>query len=477
MPRKRLVTKPNRPPVPRLGRRLRLGSAVVAATAGVLAGTLAPAVTDAAHASPVPVTAHVIVTPSSTPAYANDAPDPDALYSGGTYYAFTTGTVLGNYIQALTDKTGSPASGWQPYTGSTGSSALPEPSLLGDRQHTDLTRGVLLRRSLGDVLRRRGEPARARLRLQLSLRRHGHDARPTGLHRHLGRSTDLWNRRGGCLDPSPFVDPATGAAYLLWKSNDGGPAHRRRSGPLSSVRTAPASSGRRRSSSPSTSPRCRGRPRWTIHRWCLLRAPTTCCSRRGTSRTRPTTRRWPTCSGPLGPCAQPAAPFLGTSGSAYGPGGGSLFQDAGGSWWLAYAAWSKSCASYGGTCNALRYLYTAPIDLSNGLSVPCTRPAGPPAGYLLTASDGGIFNYGNLPFCGSTGSILLNQPVVGVAGTADGGGYWTVARDGGIFTFGDAPSTGRPDRSTSTNPSSAWPPPPTGRVLAGGFRRGHLLLR
>ena len=25
----------------------------------------------------------------------------------------------------------------------------------------------------------------------------------------------------GVLDPSPFVDPATGTAYLLWKSNDG----------------------------------------------------------------------------------------------------------------------------------------------------------------------------------------------------------------------------------------------------------------
>ena len=41
-----------------------------------------------------------------------------------------------------------------------------------------------------------------------------------------------------------------------------------------------------------------------------------------------------TCSGPLGPCAQPAAPFLTTYGTAYGPGGGSLFQDAGGNWWL-----------------------------------------------------------------------------------------------------------------------------------------------
>ena len=27
---------------------------------------------------------------------------------------------------------------------------------------------------------------------------------------------------GGAIDPSPFVDPVTGQAYLVWKSNDGG---------------------------------------------------------------------------------------------------------------------------------------------------------------------------------------------------------------------------------------------------------------
>ena len=28
----------------------------------------------------------------------------------------------------------------------------------------------------------------------------------------------------GSIDPSPFVDPATGNAYLIWKQNDGGSA-------------------------------------------------------------------------------------------------------------------------------------------------------------------------------------------------------------------------------------------------------------
>jgi hypothetical protein len=59
-------------------------------------------------------------------------------------------------------------------------------------------------------------------------------------------------------------------------------------------------------------------------------------------------------------------------------------------------------------------------------------------GYWLVASDGGVFSFGDAHFHGSTGSIALNKPVVGMASTADGGGYWLVASDGGVFAFGDA---------------------------------------
>jgi hypothetical protein len=59
-------------------------------------------------------------------------------------------------------------------------------------------------------------------------------------------------------------------------------------------------------------------------------------------------------------------------------------------------------------------------------------------GYWLVASDGGIFNFGDAKFYGSTGGIKLNQPMVGISATSDGRGYWTVASDGGVFTFGDA---------------------------------------
>ena len=59
-------------------------------------------------------------------------------------------------------------------------------------------------------------------------------------------------------------------------------------------------------------------------------------------------------------------------------------------------------------------------------------------GYWLTASDGGIFTFGDGRFYGSTGGAHLNRPIVGMAATPDGKGYWLVAADGGIFSFGDA---------------------------------------
>ncbi len=58
--------------------------------------------------------------------------------------------------------------------------------------------------------------------------------------------------------------------------------------------------------------------------------------------------------------------------------------------------------------------------------------------YWLVASDGGIFSFGGAPYYGSTGGMVLNKPVVGMAATPDGGGYWLVAADGGIFSYGDA---------------------------------------
>ena len=60
-----------------------------------------------------------------------------------------------------------------------------------------------------------------------------------------------------------------------------------------------------------------------------------------------------------------------------------------------------------------------------------------PHGYWLVGSDGGIFCFGSAQFYGSTGSLKLQRPVVGIVPTTDHGGYWLDASDGGVFSFGD----------------------------------------
>ena len=69
---------------------------------------------------------------------------------------------------------------------------------------------------------------------------------------------------------------------------------------------------------------------------------------------------------------------------------------------------------------------------------PPPPPAPPRHGYWLVGSDGGIFTFGSAQFYGSTGSLHLQRPVVGIVPTTDRGGYWLDASDGGIFAFGDA---------------------------------------
>jgi hypothetical protein len=98
-------------------------------------------------------------------------------------------------------------------------------------------------------------------------------------------------------------------------------------------------------------------------------------------------------------------------------------------------------------------------------------------GYWLVASDGGIFAYGGAQFYGSTGSIKLNKPVVGMAATPDGHGYWLVAADGGIFSYGDAQFYGRPTlaanetvvgMAASPDGEGYWEVTSSGQVFAFG---------
>jgi hypothetical protein len=85
--------------------------------------------------------------------------------------------------------------------------------------------------------------------------------------------------------------------------------------------------------------------------------------------------------------------------------------------------------------------------------------------YWEVASDGGVFSFGGAPYYGSTGSLVLKKPVVGMAGTPGGGGYWLVASDGGIFSFGNAPFDGSTGAMVLNRPVVAMGVTPSG----GGY--------
>ena len=80
-------------------------------------------------------------------------------------------------------------------------------------------------------------------------------------------------------------------------------------------------------------------------------------------------------------------------------------------------------------------------------------------GYWLVASDGGVFSF-NAPFYGSTGSLKLNKPVVGMGLDRATGGYWLVASDGGVFSF-NAPFEGSTGSIRLTSRWWASRPSPT----------------
>ena len=71
------------------------------------------------------------------------------------------------------------------------------------------------------------------------------------------------------------------------------------------------------------------------------------------------------------------------------------------------------------------------------------------------AADGGIFSF-NAPFYGSTGSIRLNAPIVGMDASGNGAGYRFVASDGGIFSYSSPFYGSMGGKLLQPNPSSPW---------------------
>jgi len=305
------------------------------------------------------------VSPSSTPAFDGDAPDPDVVLNAGTYYAFTTGTVLGNHIQALVDTSGNPATGYGSYTGqSYGSSALPTtPSW--ETTNTQTSPGVFYwdgQWLMYYDASTDGYPTGT-----------GHDCLSVATASQLTPTDPVFvdnssapllcqTQLGGSIDPSPFVDPATGLAYLIWKSNDGGSSQ-----PAEIWAAELDSSGLGFASAPvelMTNNTVDYPWETTVENPDLVDSWGTyyLLFSGGLYNSSSYAEGYAICSGPLGPCYQPqAGPILSSYGSVAGPGGGSLFEDAAGNWWIDYAAWTAGCTSY--SCGGSRELYVAPISL------------------------------------------------------------------------------------------------------------------
>jgi hypothetical protein len=430
----------------------------------------------------------ISIQPTDPPVYDFDAPDPAIVRDGSVYYAFTTGTDRGNNLQALVDTSGSPLSGWNTYTGTTsGSTALPFPPAW-ETPSTQTSPGVFHWNGKWMMYydaASNGQPGDTGSNC-LSVATA--DALTPGNPVFTDNSTHpllCQPNLGGAIDPSPFVDPATGNAYLLWKSNDGGST-----GPARLWSQQLSADGMTLVGSPTQLLIQNGfQFPWetTVENPDMAEVGGTyfLLFSAGTYDSTGYSEAFATCAGPVGPCTQSQAePFLTSYGSAAGPGGGSFFKDASGNWLLAYAAWLPGCTAYvDPSCVGARRMFVAPIEFTPAsLPTPVTGMASTPTGdgywlvntqggisahaaaqsygsmagqalnapvehivatpdgkgYWLVAADGGTFAFGDAGFYGSMGGRPLNAPVVSMTPTKDGKGYWLVAADGGIFSFGDA---------------------------------------
>jgi Glycosyl hydrolases family 43 len=415
-------------------------------TAGAALGAGAAA---SASAAVVPhATANVSVSLPSGPAYGADAGDPDVVESAGTYYAFTTGTALGNHIQALVDTSGSPTAGWRSYTGqSYGSTGLATPPSW-EQTNTQTSPGVFLYDNQWIMFY---DAAQSGHNSDT-----GYDCLAVATTSSLSPSdANFTNANNGPLqcdnglgdiDPSPYIDPATGSPWLVWKLNDGGSSAPAR---IMTEELNAAGTGFLPGSSPTQifyNDTAQFPWETTVEDPSILpvNGAYYLLFAAGIYTSSSYSEGYAVCSSPVGPCTQSDPnPIVSSYGSVDGPGGGSWFQDQSGQDWLDFSAWTAPCTSY--SCGGSRDLYVAPVSFgaapaSGGINKPAVGIAMTPGsgGYWVAAADGGVFSFGDAQFHGSAGAIPLNKPVVGMATTSGGGGYWLVASDGGIFSYGNA---------------------------------------
>jgi hypothetical protein len=100
--------------------------------------------------------------------------------------------------------------------------------------------------------------------------------------------------------------------------------------------------------------------------------------------------------------------------------------------------WVLDMAFSRGRVRLVAVVLVALVGVSAPVLEGAASAASTPCGYWLVGSDGGVFAFGQAQFQGSTGSLTLQRPVVGIETENPGNqysGYWLVASDGGVFAF------------------------------------------
>lgn len=296
------------------------------------------------------------------PVYAGDFPDPAVLRVGRTFYAYGTNGP-GRHLPLLvsTDLTT-----WR--TGEDGrpGEALPRPAawgvdLDGSRPSQEVwAPGVFAYRHryiAFYALRLRALPRRTCISVATS-------SSPEGPF--VDRSTKpvfCDDDPLGSIDPQPYVDPASGRAYLTWKSEGraGVAPTRLWARPLDAAGTRLAPGTSRRLLLTTALPwegSIIENPSMVAYggRWWLLYSGNDWASAHyavGYAR----------CAGPAGPCRRGGSrPLLQSTATRLGPGGASAFVDASGRLRLAYHYWPGPTAGYG--AGSVRRLAVASVHLN-----------------------------------------------------------------------------------------------------------------
>ncbi len=427
--------------------------------------------------------------------YSANFPDPSVIEVGGTYYAYATVTG-GSYVPVMTStdlQTWVAREAYAPYV----NDGLPNPASWGLAEGSDpLNKDV-------------HAPGVAQIGGQFVM------YYTVGVaHSASIASSDGWRRcisvatstsplgpfvdnstgpvvcdadPGGSIDPQPFVDPSTGTAYLLWKS-EGVPGSQPTR--IWGRQLDAAGTGFAAGSQPTVLA-------FTDQGWegNLIENPSM-VRYQGQLYLFYSGNDWESanyamgsarCSTPLGPCEKSwSNPLLASRDGQLGPGGSSAFIDAQGRLQLAYHWWNAPYSSYPAypgcaatsTCTSQGqrrlgivelhptwYGFEAggdPPPFGGDLAVDvASTPSG--QGYVIAGAFGRVNSYGDAPAVGSMAGATLNSLIVDAAMTPSGDGYWLLGGDGGVFSFGDAAFYGSTGSIRLNQPVVGMAATPSGR--------------